>query len=92
VNPDLSTTNVLLAIMAAVKLMVLASAAGAALAGFFVFRRLRRLADRTTERHVVPLAARIKGILDDLGETRSSAGAGAWRVGRSFLRLVQRRQ
>jgi len=63
---DLTTTNVLLGIMAAVSVLQGLAVAGLLLGGFLIYRRLGRLLNGIEERHVAPAAARVNAILDDV--------------------------
>lgn len=90
---DLTTTNVLLGIMAAVSVLEALAIAGLLLGGFVVYRRLGRVISGIEERHVAPAAARVNAILDDVKgvtsvvkEAASGVDAGlrrslAWLVG-----------
>ena len=65
-TPDLTTTNALLGIMAAVSVLEALAIAGLLLGGFLIYRRLGRLLGGIEERHVAPAAARVNAILDDV--------------------------
>lgn len=63
---DLTTTNVLLGIMAAVNVLEVLAVVGMAAAGFAIYRRVLRVVDGLEERQVAPAVARINTILDDV--------------------------
>jgi hypothetical protein len=64
--PDLTTTNVLLGIMAVVSLLEALLLVGLCLGGILVYRRAMQAIGRIEERHVAPAAARINAVLDDV--------------------------
>jgi hypothetical protein len=64
--PDLTTTNVLLGIMAAVSLLEGLAVLGALLAGLLVYRRVMQVVNSIEERQVAPAVARVTAILDDV--------------------------
>jgi hypothetical protein len=80
VTPDLTTTNVLLGIMAAVSLLEAIAAIGAIAAVFLIYRQATRLLSGIEERQVAPAAARVNAILDDVKGLTSSAKQQAGRV------------
>ena len=63
---DLTTTNVLLGIMAAVSVLHALAVIGLFLAGFLVYRRVMQMVGGIEERQVAPAAARVNAILDDV--------------------------
>jgi hypothetical protein len=65
-TPDLTTTNVLLGIMAAVSLLQALAVIGLFLAGFLIYRRVMQVVGGIEERQVAPAAARVNAILDDV--------------------------
>jgi pyrimidine operon attenuation protein/uracil phosphoribosyltransferase len=69
---DLTTTNVLLGIMAAVSLLEAAAVVGALFGGFLVFRRLMKVIADIEERQVAPAATRVTAILDDIKDVTST--------------------
>jgi hypothetical protein len=81
---DLTTTNVLLGIMAAVSLLEALAVVGVLLATFLVYRRIIRVVASIEERHVAPAAARLNAILDDVKDVTSTVRQGTGR----FDRLV----
>ncbi len=98
---DLTTTNVLLGIMAAVSVIEGAALIALLTAGYLLCRRLIQIVDRIERNQVAPIAGRVNAILDDVqGVTgaakgmATSADAGvrfglAWVL--RFLRTVGRR-
>ena len=63
---DLTTTNVLLGIMAAVSVLEGIAVGALLLGGFLIYRRLECLIGRIEERHVAPAVGRVNAILDDV--------------------------
>ena len=63
---DLTTTNVLLGIMAAVALLEAAAMIALLGGGFLVYRRLTRLIAGVEERQIAPVTSRMSAILDDV--------------------------
>ena len=63
---DLTTTNVLLGIMAAVSLLEALAVIGLLAGGFLLFRRVMKVVNGIEERQVAPAAARVNAILDDV--------------------------
>ncbi len=64
--PDLTTTNMLLGILAAVAVLEALAAIGLFVGGFFAVRRLRKAIDGIESRQIAPAAARVNAILDDV--------------------------
>jgi hypothetical protein len=90
---DLSTTNVLLGIMAAVSLLQALGLVALFLAGWIVVRRLLRVLQEIEARQIQPAATRVNAILDDVREVTSTVKSGVDNVGGSFgwlLRLARR--
>lgn len=76
---DLSTTNILLGILAAVSLLEAVAVLGVFAAGFLIFRRLMQVIDAIEERQVAPAVARLNAILDDVkGVTSTVKDEAAW--------------
>ena len=63
---DLTTTNVLLGIMAAVSLLEAAAVIALLGGGFLLYRRLTRLIEGIEQRQISPVVSRVNSILDDL--------------------------
>lgn len=64
--PDLSTTNVLLGIMAAVSILEALALLALIGGGLLFYRRLTQLLAGIEERHVAPVSSRVNAILDDV--------------------------
>lgn len=64
--PDLTTTNVLLGIMALVSILEALAMIALLGGGFLLYRRMTRLIAGIEERHVAPVTARVNAILDDV--------------------------
>ena len=63
---DLSTTNVLLGIMAGVSVLQALVLIGAGVAGFIVYRRITQLVNDLEMRQVAPLREKVEAILGDV--------------------------
>lgn len=89
--PDLTTTNLLLGIMAAVSVLEVLVLVGLFAGGLVLYRRLLRTIADIEAKHVAPASARINAILDDVkGVTSVVGGAvdsadGAARAGLAWL-------
>jgi uncharacterized protein YqgV (UPF0045/DUF77 family) len=79
---DLTTTNVLLGIMAAVSLLEGLAVAGALLGGFLIYRRVMQVVTSIEERQVAPAVARVNAILDDVKEVTSTVRQETGRIER----------
>ena len=86
---DLTTTNVLLGILATVSVLEAMAVVGLFIGGYVLIRRMAKVIAGIEERQVAPAAARVNDILDDVksvtGFAKSSAEradrvAGWWRV------------
>jgi len=77
---DLSTTNMLLAIMAAVSVLQALVLIGAGIAGFLVYRRVMQLVNDLEVRQVEPLRQRVEGILADVKTVTSRVSQETERV------------
>ena len=82
--PDLTTTNVLLGIMAAVSLLEGLAVLGTMLAGLLVYRRVMQVVSSIEERQIAPAAARVNAILDDVKGVTSTIRQKAGRLERLF--------
>jgi hypothetical protein len=69
---DLTTTNVLLGILAAVSVLEAVAVVGVFLGAAFVYRRLMKIIDGIESRHVAPAAVRVNAILDDVKSVTST--------------------
>jgi|SRR4051794_26883351 len=63
---DLSTTNLLLGILAAVSVLEALVIIGAGVAGFMAYRKVMTLVEGLEQRQVAPAMARVNAILDDV--------------------------
>lgn len=63
---DLTTTNVLLGILATVSVLEALAVVGLLAGGFVMFRRVMKLLAEIEERRVAPAAAKVYEILDDV--------------------------
>jgi uncharacterized protein YoxC len=76
-QPDLSTTNLLLGIMAAVSVLEALAVIGVGWAAWAMYSRSMALISRLEERHVAPLVARVDGILADVKGVTAEVNARA---------------
>jgi hypothetical protein len=90
---DLTTTNVLLGIMAVVSLLEAAAVIALLWGGFLIYRRITHLIGRVEERQIAPAMARVNAILDDVKgvsgtvrEAADTADAGVREAVARFLR------
>jgi hypothetical protein len=81
--PDLSTTNLLLGIMAAVSLLEAVAVLGVFLAGLLLYRRIIQVINGIEERQVAPAVTRVNAILDDVKGVTSTVKDEAERVDRA---------
>jgi ubiquinone biosynthesis protein UbiJ len=79
---DLTTTNVLLGVLATVSILEVLAVIVLVVAGFMMFRRLTELIGRIEERQVAPAAARVNAILDDVKAMTDVAKRAAKRANR----------
>jgi hypothetical protein len=79
---DLTTTNVLLAIMAAVSLLEALAIVGLFVGGILLYRHALRVIRDIDERHIAPIAHQMKVILEDLHTVTSEVKNEARRVDR----------
>ena len=77
---DLTTTNVLLGVMAAVSLLEALVVVGVGVAAWKVYRRVVDLMAGLERRHVDPAMARVNAILDDVKAVSETVKAEAERV------------
>jgi hypothetical protein len=93
--PDLTTTNILLGIMAAVGLLESIAVAGVLLAAFLLLRRVGQVVSNIEDRHVNPAMARVNAILDDVKGVTATIREDTGRVDKLvdwLLELVGRRR
>ena len=79
---DLTTTNVLLGILATVSVLETLAVAGLFVCGYLLFRRMMTLIEGIEERQVAPAAARVSDILDDVKSVTGFAKSAAERADR----------
>ena len=79
-DTDLTTTNVLLGIMAAVSLLEAVAVLGVFAAGAMLFRRLMHVIRDIEQRQVAPAVSRVNAILDDVKGVTSTVKEEAERV------------
>ena len=73
---DLTTTNVLLGILATVSVLEALVVIGVFVGGYALARRMMTLVERIEEAHVTPMTTRVNAILDDVkGVTRCAKNA-----------------
>ena len=76
--PDLTTTNQLLAVMAAVSALEGVALLAVIAGGFFFYRRVMQAIAGIEERQIAPVTGRVNAILDDVkvvtGVARLAAG------------------
>jgi hypothetical protein len=87
---DLSTTNVLLGIMAATSVIEVLIVIGLGIAGFVVYRRTTALIEGLEQRHVAPLVGRANDILDDVRRVTAKVRDETERVDRAIHHTVDR--
>jgi pyrimidine operon attenuation protein/uracil phosphoribosyltransferase len=72
VSLDLTTTNVLLGILAAVRVLEAIAVMGVFLGAALIYRRLMKTIDGIESRHVAPATVRVNAILDDIKSVTST--------------------
>src|SRR5262249_38700478 len=77
---DLSTTNLLLGIMAVVSALEGLALIGLGVAGFLVYRRVTELVDRLEAQQIAPAMVRVNAILDDVKGVTARVKAESERV------------
>ena len=80
--PDLTTTNVLLGVMAAVSLLEAMAVVGVLLGGFLMYRRVVQVVESIEERQLAPAVARVNAILDDVKSVTSTVRQESGRIDR----------
>jgi hypothetical protein len=89
-TPDLGTTNLLLAIMAAVSVIEALAIMGLGVAGFVAYRRAMDLINGLESRQVAPLAARANAILEDMKIVSTRVREETERVDEAIHRTMHR--
>jgi hypothetical protein len=81
-SPDLTTTNVLLGVMAAVSLLEALAIIGLLIAGFLVYRHIMQVVGGIEERQVAPIVTRVTAILEDVKSVTSTVQQETGRIDR----------
>lgn len=79
---DLTTTNVLLGVLATVSVLETLAVVALFIGGYLLFRRMITLIEGIEKRQVAPAAARVNDILDDVKSVTGVAKSAAERVDR----------
>ena len=79
---DLTTTNVLLGVLATVSVIEALALVGVFVGGYLLFRRVMTLIEGIEERQVAPAAARVNDILDNVKSVTAVAKSAAERADR----------
>ena len=87
---DLSTTNVLLGIMAGVSVLQALVLIGAGIAGFIVYRRVTQLVNDLELRQVAPLREKVEAILGDVKTVTSRVSQQTERVDHAISGTMER--
>lgn len=87
---DLSTTNVLLGIMAAVSVLQALVLIGAGIAGFLVYRRVTELVNDLETRQIAPLREKVETILTDVKAVTSRVSQQTERVDHAIIGTMDR--
>ena len=87
---DLSTTNVLLGIMAGVSVLQALVLIGAGIAGFIVYRRVTQLVNDLEMRQVAPLREKVEAILGDVKTVTSRVSQQTERVDHAISGTMDR--
>lgn len=87
-TPDLSTTNALLGVMAAVSVLEAVAIVSLCTAGFLLYRRMMRTLGGIEERQVAPAVARVNAILDDVKGVTSTVKAETGHVDRLLRWMI----
>jgi hypothetical protein len=87
---DLSTTNTWLAIMAIVAVLEALVVIGIGIGAFVAYRRVTTIVNDLEQRHVVPLTARVNGILEDVKNVTSKVQHQTERVDHAIAGTMER--
>ncbi len=79
--PDITTTNILLGIMAAISLLEAIAIVGVLMAVFLLVRRARQAVSSIEDRQIAPAMSRINAILDDVKDVTSTVRKDTGRMG-----------
>jgi len=87
---SLSTTNVMLGIIAVVSVLEAILIVGAGVAGFVIYRRVMRLVEDVEARHITPAMTRVNTILDDLRDISAKVKEETERVDHAIRNTMDR--
>jgi len=87
---NLSTTNLLLGIMAAVSVLEALLLIGVGVAGFLIYRRVMALINELEVRQIAPAMARVNAILDDVKQVSTKVKDEAERVDTALRTTMDR--
>jgi esterase/lipase len=87
---ELGTTNLILAIMAAVSVLEALAIIGLGIGGFLVYRRVMDLVNGLETRQVAPAMARVNAILDDVKSVTNKVKEETERVDEAIHRTMDR--
>ena len=87
---ELSTTNLILGIMAAVSVLEALVLIGLGVAGFMAYRRITQLVGRIETRQVAPAMSRVNAILDDVKTVTATVKEETERVDRAIHTTLAR--
>ncbi len=87
---DLTTTNVLLGIIAAVSVLEALVLIGVAYAGYRLYRQSQQVMRDVERQYVAPLAMRVNGVLDDVKDITTRVSAQTDRVDSAIRATIDR--
>lgn len=87
---DLSTTNVLLGVLAAVSVLEALCVIGVGIAAFAIYRRVTRIVDGLEDRQLTPAMARVNSILDDVKDVTTKVREETERVDHAIRTTMDR--
>jgi hypothetical protein len=87
---DLSTTNLLLGVMAVVSVLEALVVVGVGVGGWIAYRRVMELVNGLEQRHVVPLRSKVDAILDDVKGVTLTVKTEAERVDDAIRNTIDR--
>jgi hypothetical protein len=87
---DLSTTNLLLGVMAVVSVFEALALIGAAIGGYMMYRRLTETIARLEAERLTPLAEKVNTILDDVKEVTARVSQQTERVDHAITGTMDR--
>jgi hypothetical protein len=89
-SENLATTNVILAIMAAVSVLEALVLIGVGVGAYIVYRRVMNLINGIEERQVAPAMARVNAILDDVKQVSARVKEETDRVDQAIRHTMDR--